>query len=80
MTNSRNRFLLGLAFALCVCVGAMLLGAPLSAQSTFGSISGTVQDASGAAVPGAQVALTSAATAEKQIVTRVLMASIPSSI
>ena len=35
-------------------------------QSTFGSISGTVKDATGAAIPGAQVTLTSTATGAKQ--------------
>ena len=35
-------------------------------QSTFGSISGTVKDASGAAIAGAQVTLTSTATGAKQ--------------
>ena len=35
-------------------------------QSTFGSISGTVKDASGAAVTGAQVTLTSTATGSKE--------------
>ena len=34
-------------------------------QSTFGSISGTVKDASGAAIAGAQVTLTSTATGAK---------------
>ncbi len=47
------------------CLAAMLLGSPLSAQSTFGSISGTVTDASGSAVAGAQLTLTSAATSRK---------------
>ena len=41
----------------------VLLGAgPLYAQSTFGSILGTVHDASGAAVQGAQVTLTNEGT------------------
>ena len=35
-------------------------------QSTFGSISGTVKDASGAAIAGAEVTLTSTATGAKQ--------------
>jgi hypothetical protein len=69
MNTSRNRFPLVLFVCLCVCLAAMLLGSPLSAQSTFGSISGTVSDASGSAVPDAQVTLTSAATGAKQTYT-----------
>src|ERR1700690_3014703 len=69
MRNWRNRFLLGVAFALCFCVGAMLMGSPLSAQSTFGSITGTVTDATGAAVPAVQVTLTNSATGATQTVT-----------
>src|SRR6204780_7953 len=66
MNTSRNRFLRVFALGLCLCFAAMLLGSPLSAQSTFGSISGTVADASGAAVPDSQVTLTSSATGAKQ--------------
>src|SRR6202167_5806826 len=62
MNTSRNRFLLVLFACLCVCLGAMLMGSPLSAQSTFGSITGTVTDASGSAVPDAAVTLTSSTT------------------
>jgi hypothetical protein len=46
----------------------LLLGGCFTArgQSTFGSISGTVKDASGAAIAGAEVTLTSADTGAKQ--------------
>jgi hypothetical protein len=57
-----------LAVGMCLCLAA-LLGSRVSAQSTFGSISGTVMDASGSAVPDAKVTLISAATAAKQTVT-----------
>jgi Carboxypeptidase regulatory-like domain len=69
MNTSRNRFLLVSLVCFCVCLAAMLLSSPLAAQSTFGSISGTVADTSGAAVPDAQVTLTSAATGAKQTYT-----------
>src|SRR5271170_755246 len=67
MTKSCDR--VAFAFGVCLCLAAMLLGAPLSAQSTFGSISGSVTDASGAAVPDAQVTLTNLGTAAKQTYT-----------
>jgi len=38
----------------------------LHAQSTYGSISGTITDSSGAAVPGANVTLTNLSTSEKR--------------
>jgi|HubBroStandDraft_6_1064221.scaffolds.fasta_scaffold18062_2 hypothetical protein len=69
MSNPRNRFFLGVVCALSLVVFAMLMGAPLSAQSTFGSITGTVADATGAAVPGAAVTLTNEATGATQTVT-----------
>jgi hypothetical protein len=62
MIKSRNHFLFVFAVGVCLCLGAVLLGSPLAAQSTFGSITGTVQDASGAAVPDATVTLTSSTT------------------
>ena len=43
-------------------IGAVLLGAiPVSAQQSFGSISGVVQDSQGAVVPNAKVELTNQA-------------------
>jgi hypothetical protein len=62
MIKSRNRFLFVLVVSVCLCLGAMLMGSPLAAQSTYGSVTGTVRDASGAAVPDATVTLTSATT------------------
>src|SRR5580698_6090157 len=69
MNKSANRFPFVLAVGICICLAAMLMGSPLSAQSTFGSISGTVADTSGAAVPDAQVTLTSSGTGAKQTYT-----------
>ena len=69
MNKSSDRFLRVLAIGFVFCFAAMLLSSPLAAQSTFGSISGTVTDASGAAVADAQVTLTSAATSAKQTFT-----------
>jgi hypothetical protein len=69
MNKSSVRLLVVLAIGFCFCLAAMLLGSPLSAQTTFGSISGTVTDASGSAVAGAQITLTSAATSAKQTFT-----------
>ncbi|MGA8022508.1 MAG: TonB-dependent receptor [Candidatus Acidiferrales bacterium] len=64
-----NRFLRVLAIGFVFCLAAMLLSSPLAAQSTFGSISGTVMDASGSAVADSQVTLTSVATSAKQTFT-----------
>src|SRR5580693_6577689 len=69
MNQSPNRLLFVLAVCFSICLAAMLLGSPLAAQTTFGSISGSVADASGSAVPDAQVTLTSTATAAKQTYT-----------
>ncbi|MGH9398074.1 MAG: carboxypeptidase regulatory-like domain-containing protein [Terriglobia bacterium] len=49
-----------LKFAVCVACGIVLLGCltPLRAQSTFGTLLGTVKDTTGAVVPGAKVVIT----------------------
>jgi hypothetical protein len=44
----------------------LLLACPLWGQTNYGSIAGTVTDASGAAIPGATVTLTNIGTAEKR--------------
>src|SRR5271163_3480959 len=69
MNKSCVRILAALALGISLCLAAMLLGSPLSAQSTFGSVSGSVTDASGSAVPDAQVTLTDIGTAAKQTYT-----------
>jgi Carboxypeptidase regulatory-like domain len=62
MIKPCDRILSALALGICLCLAAMLMGSPLSAQSTYGSVTGTVSDASGSAVPDATVTLTSATT------------------
>jgi hypothetical protein len=69
MKKSFGRTLVAVALGLCCFLAVALMGSPVSAQSTFGSVSGTVTDSSGSAIPGAQVVLTSLATAATQTVT-----------
>src|SRR5580692_9963336 len=66
MKNLRLAVLVALQLTLCLCV-AGLFGEPLAAQTTYGSIAGTVSDASGAAVADAQVTLTNLGTTEKRV-------------
>jgi Carboxypeptidase regulatory-like domain len=69
MNKSFERSFVALALGLCLCLVAMLTGSPVSAQSTFGSLSGTVTDSSGSAIPDAQVVLTNLATGASQTLT-----------
>jgi hypothetical protein len=57
------------AAVLWIVVFLSFSGAYLRAQSTYGSISGTITDSSGAAVPGAEVTLTNLSTSEKRVQT-----------
>ena len=66
MKNLRFVVLTVLELALCLCI-AGLFSKPLAAQTTYGSIAGTVSDSSGAAIADAQVTLTNLATTEKRV-------------
>ncbi len=54
------------AAALSLCLVVLFSSMSASAQSTYGSIAGTVNDQSGAAVSGANVTLTNVGTSEKR--------------
>src|SRR5271156_4530780 len=67
----RRRKVISPKFWSPILATVLFLGACFTArgQSTFGSISGTVKDASGAAIAGAQVTVTSTATGAQQTFT-----------
>src|SRR5215469_1559529 len=67
MYKASIRFIL--ASAICFCASILLLRRPLQAQTTFGSVTGTVTDSTGAAISGAQAVLTSKATSAAQTIT-----------
>ncbi len=56
VAKGASAFVLTLLFGLLLCAPSQMLG-----QSTFGSVRGTVQDATGAAIPGTQLSLHSVA-------------------
>ena len=65
--SSTFRFLLLFIPVLLICL--LFLSAPCAqSQSTFGSIVGTVQDASGAVIPGAKVTLLNTGTSSQRVV------------
>src|SRR6202162_4694973 len=66
MRNLRYRFFPLWMLALCFLV-ATVFSPSLSAQTTYGSISGTVSDSSGAAISGADVTLANISTSEKRV-------------
>src|SRR6202790_342280 len=66
MKKLRFSYLSACALALSLCV-ACLFAPTLSAQTTYGSIAGSVTDPSGAAIADAQASLTNIGTAEKRV-------------
>jgi hypothetical protein len=58
-----------LYWPLLACILILIAAAPLFAQSTYGTILGTVQDSTGAVVPGAQVTLLNTGTMAKRVIT-----------
>src|SRR6266852_4137951 len=62
------RLALGSAVALLLCISlAGMFSPPLSAQSNYGSVAGSVPDPTGAAIADAQVSLSNTETAEKRV-------------
>jgi hypothetical protein len=66
MKNWRFALIVSIAMALSLCVSG-LFAPPLLAQNNYGSVAGTVGDASGAAIADTQVTLTNVGTGEKRV-------------
>jgi outer membrane receptor protein involved in Fe transport len=65
MRHSQRNMLAGLAIALASLMGFVLLPSPVTAQSFYGSITGTVTDPTGGVLPGASVTATNIGTNAK---------------
>ena len=65
----KNSLSARLTWALCIAFILPALHIPARAQSTFGSITGSVTDPSGGAVPGAKVTIINPVTGSQQQVT-----------
>ena len=57
-----RRFGLGVAFSTMILAALLTIGGSVRSQDIFGTINGTITDASGAVVPGAKVTVTSEET------------------
>jgi hypothetical protein len=67
MTQTSRKLLRGLTLSLCCVIAAIAVRPPAAqAQTVYGSIVGTVTDATGGAVPGAKVTLTNNGTNERR--------------
>jgi len=69
VTRTPISFRIPLTFLSVLLLSALLCAPHLQAQSTFGTILGTVQDASGAVIPGATVTLTNTGTTAQRVTT-----------
>ena len=65
MRHSRRNLLAGLAFALASLMGFVLLPSPVTAQTFYGTMTGTVTDPTGGVLPGASVTVTNTGTNSK---------------
>src|SRR5882762_4709770 len=67
MKKTHTKSLVAFALGLSFCVACLVVVSPPSrAQSTYGTVNGSVTDASGAAIADAQVTLTNLGTSEKR--------------
>jgi hypothetical protein len=65
---NKLRFVVGVMLGVALCVGiGIVFETPLYAQTSYGTISGAVTDASGGAIADAQVTITNMATGEKRV-------------
>ena len=65
MRFPRRNILVGLAITLASLMGLVLLPSPVTAQTFYGSLTGTVTDPTGGVLPGASVTVTNTGTNSK---------------